>query len=172
MFASITTLTFEKQMFIGILMYILSKEGQDAFSDFMESLIAQVFLGSICIFLLFVNDQLLAYTMQWVIRLIFCLTMIAYLVYWCVCSFTKFIRPLNEELNKRIEDLEIVMIQDNSLKQAIKNVYRKIRLAWEHDRVIFWQVLRLFIAIEVPAIFLIFASSLGAAQIALALGYK
>lgn len=149
-----------------------TKEGQDAFSCFMESLISQVFLGSICIYLLFVNDQLPIFTSDWGIRLIFCLTIILYLGYWCFCSFAKFIRPLNEELNKRIEELEIEMIQDNYLEQAIKNLFRKTRLAWKHDRVIFWQIFRLFIAIEVPAIFLIFASSIGATQIAIALGWS
>lgn len=153
-------------------MYILTKEGQDAFSCFMGSLISQVFLGSICIYLLFVNDQLPIFTLDWSIRLIFSLTMILYLGYWCFCSFTKFIRPLNEELNKRTEELEIEMIQDNSLKQTIKKLFRKTRLAWKHDRVIFWQIFRLFIAIEVPAIFLIFASAIGAAQIAIALGWS
>lgn len=153
-------------------MYILTKEGQDAFSNFMESLIAQVFLGSICIYLLFVNDQLPMFTVDWGVRLIFCLTMILYLSYWCFCSFAKFIKPLNEELNRRIKELKIEMIENDSLTQAIKNFCRKVKLAWLHDKVIFWQIFRLFIAIEVPSIFLIFASSLGAAQIAIALGWK
>lgn len=152
-------------------MYILTRDGQDAFSNFMNTLIGQVFLGSICIFLLYVHNLLPFFNLKGIVRLIVCIVMWGYLIFWCFCSFTKFIRPLSNELNLRIEELKVQLPAGNSFIQTCTRGWLKVKFAWEFDKVIFWQILRLFLAIELPAIFLILAASVGAAQIAKTLGY-
>ncbi|WP_228705562.1 hypothetical protein [Acinetobacter pittii] len=79
--------------------------------------------------------------------------------------------PLNNELDERIKSLGIPMNKKDTLKQNFINFFKRIYLSWKHDKVIFWQVMRLFVAIEVPAIFLFLASAIGAVQIAAALGW-
>lgn len=152
-------------------MYILSMDGQEAFSNFMVVLLAQAGLGAITLLILYRASNLSIFTAEGILFWIFALSIALYFIYWCYCSFMQFIRPLSEDLDLRIKQLGIEMEANDSLKQFLLNLFKRTKLAWKYDRVIFWQILRLFIALEIPAIFLFFASSLGAVQIAIALGW-
>lgn len=152
-------------------MYVLSKEGQEAFSVFMSTLLTQIGLGSITLLLLYRASHLSAMTGDGIIFWIFTISIATYFIYWCFCSFMQFIRPLSNDLDSRIEQLGIELNDNDSFKQFVINIYRRVKLAWHYDRTIFWQVVRLFLALEIPAIFLFFASGLGAVQLATALGW-
>ncbi|MFJ1520487.1 hypothetical protein ACG59Z_11455 [Acinetobacter sp. ABJ_C1_1] len=152
-------------------MYILSENGQEAFSKFMSNLVTQSVLGSICLLLLYRAVYLPIWTYQWLVFWIFTLAIISFLFFWCFTSFMQFIKPLNNELDERIKSLGIPMNKKDTLKQTFINFFKRIYLSWKHDKVIFWQVIRLFISIEVPAIFLFIASAIGAVQIAATLGW-
>ena len=152
-------------------MYILSENGQEAFSKFMSNLVTQSVLGSICLLLLYRAVHLPIWTYQWLVFWIFTLAIISFLFFWCFSSFMQFIKPLNNELDERIKSLGIPMNKKDTLKQNFINFFKRIYLSWKHDKVIFWHVMRLFVAIEVPAIFLFLASAIGAVQIAAALGW-
>ncbi|MHA3982328.1 hypothetical protein [Acinetobacter venetianus] len=152
-------------------MYIFSEDGQKAFSVFMNNLVTQSVLGSMCLLLLYRASQLPFMTYQWFVFWIFSIAIVCFFIFWCFCSFMQFIKPLNDELDRRIQALGIPMDKKDTLKQTLINLFKRIYLAWKYDKVIFWQGIRLFVVIEIPAIFLFLASSIGAVQIASGLGW-
>ncbi len=74
-------------------MYILSENGQEAFSKFMSNLVTQSVLGSICLLLLYRAVHLPIWTYQWLVFWIFTLAIISFLFFWCFSSFMQFIKP-------------------------------------------------------------------------------
>lgn len=106
-------------------MYILSENGQEAFSKFMSNLVTQSVLGSICLLLLYRAVHLPIWTYQWLVFWIFTLAIISFLFFWCFSSFMQFIKPLNNELDERIKSLGIPMNKKDTLKQTFINFLRE-----------------------------------------------
>lgn len=146
-------------------MYILTSEGQKAFSIFMNTLVAQVAFGSISLVILYRVTKIAELNFSGFVLITIALSSFLYLIYWCYCSFMEFIKPLTAQLDSKVRSIEVGIDEDTSLKTAVKIMIKKVEFCWKNDRKIFWQVITLFLALEIPAILLIFASLIGANQI-------
>ena len=145
-------------------MYLFSKEFNEQFIGFMNNLVAQTVFGSITMVLAFRSStQLLNYKTLTMIVLSWIL--FVFLIYWCFCSFTQLLSPLNKELEERLKSVGRSMVTGRGLCLELLRARDKIILSWRYDRGIFWQAFIMFLIIEIPSVFLIFASILGATQI-------
>jgi hypothetical protein len=46
------------------------------------------------------------------------------------------VKPLNDELDRRIQALDIQMDKKDTLKQTLINLFKRVYLAWKYDKVI------------------------------------